>query len=174
MEYQPRILSVHAINVLDGLANGSVGTANFDADVAAAVDSLLNASHGCRLQADGGTLSGRNFLIMRQRQRQRQLRRRLGLRDRHHGLHWHDFGRPIRLAGRRYRSGLTSSVAQNCVLAAENAAEWPAIARGWGRLNGGRGRDGRLTRRLRFGRLGLDQRGARSGRHCSGRLGIHT
>jgi len=23
--------------------------------------------------------------------------RRLGLRDRHHGLHWHDFGRPIRL-----------------------------------------------------------------------------
>jgi hypothetical protein len=64
MEYQPRILSVHAINVLDGIANGSVGTANFDADVAAAVDSLLNASHGCRLQADGGTLSGHNFLII--------------------------------------------------------------------------------------------------------------
>ena len=63
-EYQPRILSVHAINVLDGIANGSVGTANFDADVAAAVDSLLNASHGCRLQADGGTLSGHNFLII--------------------------------------------------------------------------------------------------------------
>jgi len=28
------------------------------------VDSLLNASHGCRLQADGGTLSGHNFLII--------------------------------------------------------------------------------------------------------------
>jgi hypothetical protein len=28
------------------------------------VDSILNASHACRLQADAGTLSSHNFLII--------------------------------------------------------------------------------------------------------------
>ena len=52
------------VSAFNGTVNGSVSAASFDANVAAAVDSVIGPNEACILHANAGDLANHDFLII--------------------------------------------------------------------------------------------------------------